>query len=97
MAATEKRLSFLHQLQAEAFIRMLEADAREGEDRIPLTAADRQAITAFLKNNDITCTRDVGSATAEVEAALERARLRRQGVVLSDRELDDAIDDAVVN
>lgn len=97
MAATEKRLSFLHQLQAEGFIRMLEADAQTGEDRIPLTAADRQAITAFLKNNDITCTRDIGSATAEVEAALERSRQRRNGLLLSDRELDDAIGDAVVN
>lgn len=103
-AATEQRLSTLHGLQAEGYILMLQRNALPVDDpnHLVLTASDRQAINAFLKNNDITCTRDEGSAVERLDkelAARQAARDARRapkGPLLTDRELDDAIDDAVI-
>lgn len=80
MAAKESRLSFLHNLTAEHYVKMLEVGGtvvgqdEEGEDIIqPLTPAALQAINKFLKDNEITCAPDENNAVGEIE---ERLRLR---------------------
>lgn len=80
MAAKESRLSFLHNLTAEHYVKMLEdggtvvGQDEDGKDIIqPLTPAALQAINKFLKDNEITCAPDEDNAIGEME---ERLRLR---------------------
>lgn len=80
MAAKESRLSFLHNLTAEHYVKMLEVGGtvvgkdEEGEDIIqPMTPAALQAINKFLKDNEITCAPDEDNAVGEIE---DRLRLR---------------------
>lgn len=80
MAAKESRLSFLHNLTAEHYVKMLEQGGtvvgqdEDGNDIIqPMTPAALQAINKFLKDNEITCAPDEDNSVGEIE---ERLRLR---------------------
>lgn len=89
MAAKESRLSTLHELLAENYIRLVEhgrpiydLDPETGENKIvgymPLTAAELQAVNKFLKDNDITCAPDDNNAIGELQERLRERNSRRQ-------------------
>lgn len=101
MAAKESRLSALHTMQAEYYIKMLEKGGtvvgqdEDGEDIIqPLTPAALQAINKFLKDNDITCAPDDANAVGELETRMRdrtsRREERRQQRAISQAELAEA-------
>lgn len=89
MAASEDILSILHKLQAEKLTEILkqgymvvgtttDEEGVESEITTPLTPAFFQAVSKFLKDNDITCAPTEGSDMAELQRAQqERLNARR--------------------
>lgn len=98
MSAPEKDMKRLHSLHAQAYMRMLEDDLKVGDERIPLSASDRAAINAFLKNNDVTMIRDEGSVMDDLDRKLKEMEEKRRAArvaPLTKQEIDD-IDDRVI-
>lgn len=82
MAASESILGNLHERLAETYLDLLKGrpvfdEAGEEVGRIPLGAADLQAINKFLKDNDITCAPDDSSKLAEIEERMRERNDRR--------------------
>ena len=99
MAAAESILGTLHEKLAETYLDLLEGrpiynEAGEEVGRMPLQAAELQAINKFLKDNDITCAPDDSGRLAEIETKLrernERRGLRRAARAASMDELAEA-------
>lgn len=82
MAASESILGNLHERLAETYLDLLKGrpvfdEAGEEVGRIPLGAADLQAINKFLKDNDITCAPDDSGKLAEIEERMRERNDRR--------------------
>lgn len=102
MAAQESFLSRLHEMQAKTLLEILEQgymvvgeDAEGAEITQPLTPAFFQAVSKFLKDNDITCAPDADSDVGKLDEARrkrldERNSRRAQRTQATDRELLEA-------
>lgn len=102
MSATESKLGALHEKVADVLITALDGEELPGyEDpetgevveakRLAPSAAIIAAATKFLKDNEITCTRDKGNVLEELEAKMAARRANRQARVV---DLDQAREDA---
>lgn len=88
MAAPESMMTLLHEMQASKLLEILKQgymvvgttinEEGESEDiTTPLTPAFFQAVSKFLKDNDITCAPDAGSDLAQLDAE-RRARMDKR-------------------
>ncbi|APL99504.1 terminase small subunit [Aquamicrobium phage P14] len=86
MAASEQSLGVLHQMLADDMLDLLKK-AKNGE--VELTAANRQVIAKFLKDNMITKAPDENNALGAIERQLAEREARRRA--LSEKEIEDAV------
>ena len=99
MAASEELLGMIHEATARTFAQMVQprqapvmkaGEPVLDEEGQPImmtvypTAAELAAATTFLKNNSITCKPGEDSAVAELEAAMNKRREKRQALLLPD-------------
>lgn len=93
MAASDKQLGALHLKVTEVLIEALDGEVIPGytddegnvvqeERKLAPSAAIIAAATKFLKDNDITCDRDKGSALNELEERMAAQRSRRKASVV---------------
>lgn len=83
MAASQDVLGQLHELTTRALIEkikgipILDEDGQPTGEVIPCSAADLQAASKFLKDNDITCAPSDDNALGELEQKLKDRQARR--------------------
>lgn len=85
MAASEGKLSRIHELLADNMIDLLSKS--EG----PISASSMQAISKFLKDNLITKTPDADGKLARIDALLAERQANRRARALTESEIDAAI------
>lgn len=93
MAAPESMMTMLHEMQAQKLLEILrqgymvvgttvDEEGNESEITQPLTPAFFQAVSKFLKDNDITCApdadSDVGKLDEERRKRMDERRSRRE-------------------
>ena len=95
MAANEDELGSLHSLTTKVLMLklagtpILDEDGKPTGEIIPPSAADIQAATKFLKDNNITCAPSENNEIGALEASLKE-RQRRRNSRLTPQELADA-------
>lgn len=85
-AASEDRMSIIHGLLADDMIELLE----NRKDK-PLSASDRQAISKFLKDNDVTMQPNEDNKLGKIQQQLLAREEAKRTRALTDSEIEAAL------